>query len=947
MEFDTRTFEGSGLNTFVGLFNDSGDNDDHPQLNWIGAVLSVGGVHGTTKNSSGYLASTPIALDGTGVLHRVKMKVYNTGEQTLMDVSLYRIDDETFEVEQINEIAGFVVLDEGESFVQGLDVFGVRNKINSEQIPPSYLSADLDNLYFSLETANKEQPVPSFAPLCVSAKLSTGSPYFDPWNTDRWSEWYSGTNLIKSFAVDCNVVLADRGGSTNRWKPSVSQLSSGRLFYLGNCSRGITFDGNGQYIDARLGKASSVTVQTLYEHYEEYSHSIRHPLTNCFYCVGIEEPTFDETIIRDLWVFGCIHAFRTGGISHPVTVDAVRFRQNFWSALLSGKNTTISHCSLMEGAWGGLYLGYGSSFNHIEYVSWRDNNYQQHKYYSDIAVDSSYGNLIENCTHEAPSGGDYHVAVKMFRNMGEGPGGIAHHLRETPPNDNIFRNNSIAGYSVGYEAAARMGEDIVYDLSGEGRDYASYNLFEDNSFFSTSVGIKVNVSGNSIRGNLFQNVIHPIVLHCVFYSLTETRIEDQDGTRVSFWEKNSDYTGSPDYAKWFSLQNDLNSDTDPSERYFHLSYSGAPAFDTFTGSSVLVKQTDNNTSQIINRSTMKDVYASGGTPVDIAIGNFWDSNPGDEIAIIWDAPVSRIAGTNYYSIIIYDTNGIEVNRCGKSTVPWRAIASGNFISLLGDEIAAVPETAVDGKYPIYVFARGREHASYTNIPNNTVKIHCLAGGDFNPSLRFDEIAYVSSSARTVIQHVKPSSDWTEETVSPSWILDVAAGDFDLTADGDEIAMIRNTRRALVYLFHPGDLTYYSTVGPNSGPTFGALAAGNFDGDATEEMAVALEDVVNGEYPIHCFNPGDSSAFKELSQNVLGVPAQAIAACDVTVGETLGVYERAQGFFSADYGATMSDWGKCIAVLPSAPQITAVPVFLLNAAPADNTDEYLKVVPIVR
>jgi hypothetical protein len=95
-------------------------------------------------------------------------------------------------------------------------------------------------------------------------------------------------------------------------------------------------------------------------------------------------------------------------------------------------------------------------------------------------------------------------------------------------------------------------------------------------------------------------------------------------------------------------------------------------------------------------NNMKDVMAAGGTPIDIAVGDYWVDNPGDEIAVIWDTPISNVDYTDYYTISIYDTNGIEINHCGRSTVKWAAIASGNFISLTGDEIAAVPSSAVGG-----------------------------------------------------------------------------------------------------------------------------------------------------------------------------------------------------------------------------------------------------------
>jgi hypothetical protein len=422
---------------------------------------------------------------------------------------------------------------------------------------------------------------------------------------------------------------------------------------------------------------------------------------------------------------------------------------------------------------------------------------------------------------------------------------------------------------------------------------------------------------------------------------------NQPETKVSYWFKNSDYTGNSTYLAWFAMQDDRNASIDVADRFTHIRSDGTPAFDSYTGPATLLI----NDSQIVDPATMADVYKSGGTPIDIAVGDFWEDNPGDEIAVIWDAPVSKINGINYYTIIIYDSNGIEVNRCGKSLTKWKAITAGNFISLKGDEIAAIPDAAIDGKYPIYVFARGRKIASVTNLPTNTIEINALTGGNFNTGTDgYDEIAFVYSNSQKNINYCKPTlTSWSSTSTGAVTILNLAGGNFDGDAsNGDEVAMIRNTRKALVYLYRPGAATYYATVGPDSGPTFGAIAAGNFDGDAADEIAVSLETAVNGEYQNLCYNQDGTTYFKELSQNVQGVTAKAIAACDMPVYTTLGLYERAQGFTSSNYGSTMSSWGDCVAVLPSAAQTTnAIPVFLLNANPASSTQEYLKVVPIVR
>lgn len=947
IDFDFRFKGGStNANVFVGLFNSNGDNDDNPAMNWIGAQLSGSGVVGRRFNSAGGSSSADIAGGGTNVLQRVRMHVYNSGGQTLMDIWLYSLDEETFQTTKIGQVLGFVILAAGQTFPQGLNYFGVRNTPYAAGSPAAHAQMDFDNMYFSTDGASDGLLVPSFATLCVSTVLQTGSPYFDPWNATRWAAWYSGGKLAKSFTIDCDVTLEDRGGSANPWVPDVSGLTSEKLFYFGNCSRGITFDGNGCFIDARK---VTPDLLTLYGSYGSYSETDRHPLTHCFYANMAEKNGVPATVLKNVWIKGCTQAIRTSSKqSHPLTIQNVETRRNQWGMYFSGTNTTITGCGNKQNAKGGIYLGNGSYGNSLLNSNWQDNDYQQEKYYADICIDSSYGNYFEGNDHQAATGGSYHAAVKLFRNTGEDG-----NLRENSAWGNVFVDNTVAGYSVGYEIGSRMGISVDYDMSSEGRDYAPYNLFEGNSFTNTTFGIKINASGNDIDGNTFSNVTYPILLHNVFFSLTETAILNQPGTKVSFWFKNSDYTGNSSYADWFKYQNDLNEGINVADRYTHLSYAGGtPSFDSYSGPAQLVKQPSSNPSQIINTSTMKDVRKSGGTPIDVAVGDFWVDNPGDEIAVIWDTPTSSVAGTLYYTIIIYDTNGIEVNRCGLSNAntKWRAITAGDFLDLPGQEIAAVADAPVGGKYPIYVFARGRKDPSVTLQGTNTSKIMALAGGNFTAGIDgYDEIAYVLQSDLSTIKFCKPTQgSWSATTATTGGIsvVDLVGGDFDTANSGDEVAVMTATLpRARLY--RVGASTHYANAGPSSGSLLTAIAAGNFDSDSADEVALALATATGGEYPIRCYDGGSLTHFKEISQNVQGVPARAIAACAVPVASTLGVYERAQGFTSSDYGQTMAPWGQNVAVLPSAAQTTAMPAFLLNADPTNSSKEYLKVTPIVR
>jgi hypothetical protein len=589
----------------------------------------------------------------------------------------------------------------------------------------------------------------------------------------------------------------------------------------------------------------------------------------------------------------------------------------------------------------------------------------------------------------------------MYRNMGEG-----NSLRESTVHYNTIRGNSFNGYSVAYDVGSRQGDQSDNDISFEGRDYASYNLFEDNNITNTTIGIKINCPYNTIQGNNFSNVAKPIVLHCVFYSLTETIINDQVGDNVYYWFKASDYTS---YANWFPYQSLLNASIAESSKIIHIrSDYGSPNFQNYTGPATVIKshslildsanrapdlsgdqyinlrdfailgnfwkqepddfsETDLNFDGISNISDLKkiadkwlsgnnlsQVYSTGAIPIDIAVGDFWVDYPGDEIAVIWDTPVSNIDGINYYTIIIYDSNGVEINRCGKSTVKWEAITAGNFVQIgcceTSQEIAAVPATAVNGYYPVYIFGRGRRDPSAIMLSDNTQKIVDIAGGNFrNVTDSYDEIAVVYDGGSPAITFCKPTEpDWTATTTGAASLAKIASGNFDGdSSNGDEIAGI-NTSSSVIYFYRPAATTHYASAGKSGLAVWTAITGGEFNNSSTrQEVAVTTSAAVNGIYPVSYYSPSWTSPFKQTKSYVLGVQANAISAGTLQIGPKLGLYEQVTGFYSTNYGAAISTWGDNVAVLPSASQTTAIPVFWLNTNPANTQQDYLKVMSAFR
>jgi peptidoglycan hydrolase-like protein with peptidoglycan-binding domain len=355
---------------------------------------------------------------------------------------------------------------------------------------------------------------------------------------------------------------------------------------------------------------------------------------------------------------------------------------------------------------------------------------------------------------------------------------------------------------------------------------------------------------------------------------------------------------------------------------------------------------------------MRDVYSTGGTPIDIAAGDFALHLPGNETAVIWDQPLSNVSDTNYYSIIIYDANGVELDRCGRSTSRWSIIAAGNFAADTGtrvvnetEEIAAVSsEPDANGYYPIYIFRKGFMAPAVTLAATNTTPITALAAGNFKTTGDvYDEVAAVFSGG-TSIHYYKPTdSAWTAVTTNAGQLKDIAAGNFDNNAsNGDEAAGITNTT-PFIYFYRCGQSGIYTTAGSAGQPVWSAIGAGNFDGGSTtrDEAAVAASVPAGDVYAICCYAAGETSPFKQIRSAVVGVPVKALDGGNVSIGEGLGLYERAEGFSASDYGAAMAGWGDEVLVLPSAAQTTSIPVFWLNCAPDNSGQQYLKVTPVIR
>jgi parallel beta-helix repeat protein len=862
--------------------------------------------------------------------------------------------------------------------------------------------------------------------LSIKTVMNDGQGDFDPWNKTRWAAWYDSTGkLQKVFTIDCSITFAS-GHNTlaTAWCPEISSSHSDykRLFYFDESCYGVVVNGNGTYIDTRPAAYRPGGIydnETITDLYNSPSTSRVGPFSG-FCSDQAYNAAYSPVQISNIKMYGFSKGIATwwDQTQRIVFNNCGFFRGNFIGYIHCG-NITFNNCEMKEN-YTGIYLDKECQNCIFTNNVFRDNAYQQEhrRLYGDIQMDSASRNTIEGNVFEATQateGPYYRCGIKFYRNKGE-----SDEVRQHPAGFNIIRNNSFTGYTIGCDVASRQG-DNAHDLAAEARDFAYYNRFENNTFSNCLFGIKINNSGNTIRGNTFTNVDYPILLHDIFYSLTENTITCQPGTPVYFWHMNSEWYNYDfgDFYGWqmFERQAYVNESILESQKYIHIRTDGTPNIESYTGPAKIViadtqlvgaesrahditgdqsvnmldfmkfaqnwLQIDcnfaNNCDGMVNfvdysflaegwkkSNNMKDVYAPAGkTPLDIAVGDFWVENPGDEISVVWNEPMSNISGTNYYTVNIYDSNGIENNRCGRGSVKYTSIVAGNFfdtissyfdedgststITCLGNEIAAISsEPNANGCYPIYILSYSRKKPIATLLAANTTPIKAIAAGNFVIGDTLDELAVIFSNG-TSIQIYEPQGTYVSQITVASNIKDFVGGDFDTAYAGDEIASI-DTSFSLIYFYRTSKTNnYYKTAGNSGGTVWTNIGAGNFYlGSYTrDEIAVSSPVASNGIYKIFCYELSGTTPIKTIDQDVLGVSSRALDGGTFPIPKTLGLYERAQGFYSADYTTAMSTWAENIAVLPSAPQTTATPVFWLNSAPADSTKQYLKVTPIVR
>jgi hypothetical protein len=341
----------------------------------------------------------------------------------------------------------------------------------------------------------------------------------------------------------------------------------------------------------------------------------------------------------------------------------------------------------------------------------------------------------------------------------------------------------------------------------------------------------------------------------------------------------------------------------------------------------------------------------------MAVGDMAVYEPGDEIAVIWNRPVSNIAGTDYFTIIIYNQYGLELDRCGRSQDRWAKIVTGNFLPDTGwikendnYEIAAIKTLPdANGHYPIYIFRKGFKDPAVILLENNPTPFTDLAGGNFDTSSNYFEIAYKLDGTNK-INYIRPDEPgWSETTDNVSSdIISLSGGNYDgIESNGEEIAAI-SSEPGPVLFYRPGENSNYSTAA-DTGKNWTLISGGNFDGGSRprDEVAVISDNTQNGTYMVEYFSEQDNVPFKQTNVDALNILPACLSSGNLVIDSSISDYEKIINLSNQNFLDNVSGWGEHLAVLPSESVSESIPLFWICTSNQNNNKSHYRLVPLLK
>ncbi|MCC6679330.1 MAG: right-handed parallel beta-helix repeat-containing protein [Phycisphaeraceae bacterium] len=795
----------------------------------------------------------------------------------------------------------------------------------------------------------------------ISDVLGAQGGQFDPWNQQRWADWYENGEVVEPFEIDCPVTFAQRDTpwqfSTERYEQVQGKTEA--VFRV-TAADPIMIDGNGLVIDVQKPAYRDWTLQDWYSHSIKPDEMFHH--IDGFHFRQVKAGD-EPSVLRNITLMGFWRGAETDEDhqNRPVIWDKLTTKRNICGLYTTLRNGVIRQCDISENIHIGIYVNADSTGWVIENSTFRDNNIRGARSWTAVTLDACYQCIIRNNRFLGPSfpPRDYNSAISLYRNQGE-----RDDIREYPASWNLIEDNFFQGYNLAIDSGVRTGKkstSVLVDLAHEGRCYVAYNTIRRNTFEDCKIGVLLRTNYNTIDSNVFANVQRPVALNNVFFSLHHNVIVNQPDDTVWLWSEPSEYG---QFAPHMAYHDELSATIGADRKLYHvISPQGAPRYSD-PGRAMLVvspdlvaalsdvDDPDYNTFKI--SPVQAQMLGFGNKPIAVTVGQFAADHPASDFAVIFDQPCSQVESEVYYSIILYDQNGCEFDRCGRSKTRWGVIAAGNFLPDSGTnprhgnaEIAAASsQPDSDGCYPIYIFPRGFADPKVVLMKDNTRPVKAMVRGRFKTDGdEYDELAVLLEDD-TVVRLLKPTDPtWSEQIESDATkLLAMTSGEFDGNSDnGDEIAALTQ-QAGPALLLKSGHRGAFATVGPTG--SWHQIASGRFGRSTASRDDLAMIARQPQGVTIQMFGVDQPAAYVTLPSDVAG---------EMPIALTAGAYRWSKASASHIGCALMPDSPPealrdgcdALALLPQTSS-TSIPVLVWLTEKSNLTNSIQKqVVPLLK